>query len=192
MTKTWLTGLAAVAATALVALTVFEWRARTAASNESGRKVLYYRDPMHPSYTSDRPGRAPDCGMELEPVYRDSGRQGSHQAGVITVTPEQQKMLGLQLAKVATSAGTGTIRTLGRVMVEEDRVYLVTAGGEGWVTQLAPGTATGDLIKKGQVLATVYGREYATAERTFLYALRGLEVSRSSNVGDYQDQPAVV
>ncbi|MBK9168102.1 MAG: efflux RND transporter periplasmic adaptor subunit [Bryobacterales bacterium] len=35
------------------------------------RKVLYWVDPMHPSYKSDRPGIAPDCGMALEPVYAD-------------------------------------------------------------------------------------------------------------------------
>ena len=33
------------------------------------RKVLYYVDPMHPAYKSDKPGIAPDCGMTLEPVY---------------------------------------------------------------------------------------------------------------------------
>ena len=36
-----------------------------------GRKVLYYVDPMHPAYKSDKPGIAPDCGMKLEPVYAD-------------------------------------------------------------------------------------------------------------------------
>src|SRR5271167_2147892 len=35
------------------------------------RKILYYVDPMHPAYKSDRPGVAPDCGMTLEPVYED-------------------------------------------------------------------------------------------------------------------------
>jgi len=35
------------------------------------RHVLYYVDPMHPAYRSDRPGIAPDCGMTLEPVYDD-------------------------------------------------------------------------------------------------------------------------
>ena len=30
------------------------------AAGGDGRKVLYYQDPMHPSYTSDRPGKAPD------------------------------------------------------------------------------------------------------------------------------------
>jgi RND family efflux transporter MFP subunit len=32
-------------------------------------KVLYWVDPMHPSYKSDKPGIAPDCGMQLTPVY---------------------------------------------------------------------------------------------------------------------------
>ena len=38
-----------------------------------GRQILYYVDPMHPSYKSDKPGIAPDCGMKLEPVYADGG-----------------------------------------------------------------------------------------------------------------------
>ena len=37
------------------------------------RRILYYVDPMHPAYKSDKPGVAPDCGMQLEPVYADEG-----------------------------------------------------------------------------------------------------------------------
>lgn len=49
-------------------------KGRTAASAEkSGRKVLYWVDPMHPAYKSDKPGIAPDCGMKLEPVYAEGG-----------------------------------------------------------------------------------------------------------------------
>jgi len=45
-----------------------------AASADKGeRKVLYWVDPMHPAYKSDKPGIAPDCGMKLEPVYADGG-----------------------------------------------------------------------------------------------------------------------
>ena len=36
------------------------------------RKVLYYVDPMHPAYKSGKPGKAPDCGMPLEPVFATS------------------------------------------------------------------------------------------------------------------------
>jgi hypothetical protein len=35
------------------------------------RKVLYWYDPMHPDYKSDKPGKAPDCGMDLVPKYAD-------------------------------------------------------------------------------------------------------------------------
>jgi RND family efflux transporter MFP subunit len=42
-------------------------------AGKDGRKVLYWVDPMHPAYKSDKPGIAPDCGMKLEPVYADGG-----------------------------------------------------------------------------------------------------------------------
>ena len=35
------------------------------------RQPLYYVDPMHPAYKSDKPGIAPDCGMQLVPVYAE-------------------------------------------------------------------------------------------------------------------------
>ncbi len=36
------------------------------------RKILYWQDPMHPQYKSDKPGKAPDCGMDLVPVYAEA------------------------------------------------------------------------------------------------------------------------
>jgi Cu(I)/Ag(I) efflux system membrane fusion protein len=47
--------------------------APSGAAGKSERKVLYWVDPMHPAYKSDKPGIAPDCGMKLEPVYADGG-----------------------------------------------------------------------------------------------------------------------
>jgi RND family efflux transporter MFP subunit len=43
--------------------------AKASAGQKEGRRILHYVDPMHPSYTSDKPGIAPDCGMKLVPVY---------------------------------------------------------------------------------------------------------------------------
>lgn len=50
------------------------WWAKPAAGGiktKAGKKILYYIDPMHPAYKSDKPGIAPDCGMKLEPVYEE-------------------------------------------------------------------------------------------------------------------------
>ena len=37
-------------------------RQRGSVNGPAGR-ILYYQDPMHPWYHSDKPGLAPDCGM---------------------------------------------------------------------------------------------------------------------------------
>jgi len=134
------------------------------------RKPLYWRDPMHPSYTSDRPGKAPDCGMDLEPVYDEP--QAAATSPAVT------------LGRVERGSVQRTLKTVGRVVADENRVFPVVAGCEGWITRLEPGTATGDRVRKGQPLAVVSGREYTTAERSFLYALKTAENPPPALPGD--------
>ena len=45
------------------------------------KHILYYVDPMHPAYKSDKPGTAPDCGMTLEPVYEGDDLASKLQPG---------------------------------------------------------------------------------------------------------------
>ena len=47
------------------------WLGHATGAAPGGRKILYWVDPMHPAYKSDKPGIAPDCGMKLVPVYED-------------------------------------------------------------------------------------------------------------------------
>ena len=56
---------------------------KTIAGQNGGRRILHYVDPMHPAYTSDKPGIAPDCGMKLVPVYEGGDAE-----------PEAQKPAG--------------------------------------------------------------------------------------------------
>ncbi|MEP7363960.1 MAG: efflux RND transporter periplasmic adaptor subunit [Acidobacteriota bacterium] len=51
------------------------------------RKVLYYIDPMHPWYKSDKPGIAPDCNMPLVPVYEGDS------AAKAAAEPDNRKVL---------------------------------------------------------------------------------------------------
>src|ERR1017187_3502255 len=68
-------GLLAVIAGAFAGGYVYKAiKGSTAGTTGKGeRKVLYWVDPMHLAYKSDKPGIAPDCGMKLEPVYADGG-----------------------------------------------------------------------------------------------------------------------
>ena len=74
--------------------------------------------------------------------------------------------------------------------LDEDRVFPLSAAGDGWVTRILSGTATGNTVRKGQPLVVVYARDYTAAERTFLYAMRALENPPPVAPGDYQNQPA--
>src|ERR1700756_5688559 len=57
----------------------------------TAKKILYYVDPMHPAYKSDKPGTAPDCGMALEPVYEGEDLTSKLQLAPAAVAVLQEK-----------------------------------------------------------------------------------------------------
>jgi RND family efflux transporter MFP subunit len=142
-------------------------------------RVLYYHDPMHPAYRSGKPGVAPDCGMQLEPVYADASGKPVESAaarmpGAIFVGPERAQLIGIRTAIVERSGGHRTVRTIGRVAADETRVFRLTAATEGWIRE-SYSNSTGSLVEKGQPLATMYSREFLGAEQAYLYSLDSLE-----------------
>jgi membrane fusion protein, copper/silver efflux system len=139
----------------------YNQRAVARSSSTPGRKVLYYVDPMHPAYKSDKPGIAPDCGMQLEPVYADAGSaasgldsgSSSPPPGVVTISPEKQQLMGVRVSRVEKAPGTYQLRLFGRVAPDEARIYKLNAGIEGYIQDVSPAT-TGSLVRKNQLLAT--------------------------------------
>jgi len=134
----------------------------TAAANgpAAGRRILYYVDPMHPAYTSARPGNAPDCGMQLEPMYSDgqtsgisgSGDPASRQPGAVQMTANNQQFGGVRTTPVEKASSTHTLRLLGRVTPDEGRIYKLNAGIDGYIQDVSPAT-TGSRVRKNQLLA---------------------------------------
>ncbi len=110
-----------------------------ASSTRIARHVLYYVDPMHPSYKSDKPGTAPDCGMQLEPVYSgDAGGLGTVDRGglspeVVSINLDQQQLIGIRLVEATRTADRNHLTAPGRVVADETRSYRLTAGTDGLV-----------------------------------------------------------
>lgn len=136
------------------------------------RHVLYYVDPMHPSYRSDKPGIAPDCGMALVPVYEGERLVDQLQLAPNTffVDGGAQKLMGVHVEAVAKNAGAQLIHTTGRAEPDESRLYRLTAATEGWVRSLGNNPA-GAMVKKGEVLATFFSLELRGVERGYIGAL---------------------
>jgi membrane fusion protein, copper/silver efflux system len=144
-----------------------------ARAGTDGRRVLYYVDPMHPAYKSDRPGIAPDCGMKLEPVYADGGEPATGvaelPAGAVRINAEQQQLIGVRVDQVERTSGPRTVRLLGRVAADETRVYRVNAGVDGFVRETCD-DAVGTEVKKGQKLADFYAPDVLTLAAGFISA----------------------
>src|SRR5215472_13123063 len=171
--------LAAVLVTLLVILSYAAGRrhaARLATTSPGARHVLYWVDPMHPSYKSDHPGTAPDCGMALEPVYADDpsnalqlARAAHLPPGSVVLNGATQELLGIQLATVQSSGPPRAIRVLGHVVPEDTRVYRVNSGMEGFIRETY-NDSVGVRVNKDQKLATYYGPDVLAVESGFLAA----------------------
>jgi RND family efflux transporter MFP subunit len=194
-----------------------------AAAGTSGRRVLYYVDPMHPAYRSDKPGVAPDCGMTLEPVYADdpTGTTGTsgHKVlfyrdpqqpeytadrpglnpetghalepvyaaatsqtvppGAINISPERQQVIGVKFATVEQGGATRAIRTVGRVVADETRIGHVHTRIEGWIERVFV-DFTGDVVKKGDPMLTIYSPEMLASEQELLLAVRARDLMKAN------------
>lgn len=184
MKKAWLLLIPVLMAVCFFAGRYFQSRPAAVASNE--RRILYWVDPMHPAYKSDKPGIAPDCGMQLEPVYADGGNSASTAAlpaGAVTVTPEQRQMIGVRVEPVALRSGSRTLRLLGRVVPDEEHTYRVTAGADGFIDQVLH-NPSGTMVKKGERLATFNSPDIVTAQQALL---QGIYVS-PGNRNEYANE----
>lgn len=134
-------------------------------AGESG-SILYYRDPMHPWLTSDKPGKAPDCGMDMVPVYASAaGGEG------IRIDPGMVQNIGVRIDTVRRRDLSREVRTTGAVGVDETRQYSVNAKIGGWVEKLYA-DYTGMTVKPGQPLLEIYSPELVATQEEYLQALR--------------------
>lgn len=170
-------GSAAVALLMILSYVAGRRHMTHSATPASSRHVLYWVDPMHPDYKSDRPGVAPDCGMELEPVYAESVSatvpSTPAMQGMVSIDNEKQQLYGIRVAAVEKSTGMENIRVLGRVMPEDTRVYRLNSGMEGVVRETHD-DSVGELVKKNQKLATYYGGDVLAVASGFLAATAGV------------------
>ncbi len=144
------------------------------------KKVLYWYDPMHPKYKSDKPGIAPDCGMDLVPMYEG---QGSVEDGMIKVTPERQRALGVRSSLVEEKVISRTLRTSGLVVPDETRIAHVHVKTPGWIENVFV-DFVGQIVKKGQPLFTIYSPELVSTQEEYLIAKRGQQTLGNSSYED--------
>jgi RND family efflux transporter MFP subunit len=136
------------------------------------RRILYWYDPMHPAYKSDKPGIAPDCGMKLVPKYADEAEaMESMASGTVKLSPAKQQLIGVRTAPVVSETLTRSLRAVGIVEIDETRVAHVHTKVSGWVRRVFV-DYTWQHVMQGEPLFALYSPELVSAQQEYLLARR--------------------
>ena len=126
-------------------------------------KPLYWVAPMDPNYRRSEPGLSP-MGMALVPVFEEG------QAGSVKITAQVEHNIGVKQAPVSLRRLRNTIRAVGQVNYDEDRLLHVHARVEGWIEKLHV-KAEGNRVEAGQPLYEIYSPQLVAAQEELVLAL---------------------
>jgi Cu(I)/Ag(I) efflux system membrane fusion protein/cobalt-zinc-cadmium efflux system membrane fusion protein len=154
------------------------------AKPQKERKIKYWVSPMDPGYVRDKPGKAP-CGMDMVPVYEEEGA-GAETAGVIAGSPATIQSMGVRTAKVEVRPLSRLTLTVGLVTFNERNLSTITTKVNGWLERLYV-NATGDPVRKGQTLVSIYSPELVASQEEYLLAVRNLKAMKDSPVKEMAD-----
>jgi membrane fusion protein, copper/silver efflux system len=132
----------------------------------TGKRVLYWHDPMVPGRRFDAPGQSPFMNMRLVPVY-----EGNRDEGGVSVSPRIQQNLGIRTVEVRRETIAPRVETVGTVTFNERDQVIVQARAAGYVEALHV-RATLDRVRAGQPLADLYVPEWIAAQEELLSVRR--------------------
>ncbi len=144
------------------------------------RKPLFYRNPMNPSITSPVPAQD-EMGMDYIPVYADD--KPASLPGTVNINPVMVQDIGVRTQAAQRTTLSRSIRTSGRVTMDEERLLRLHPKYDGWVEQLFVNN-TGDAVKKGDMLLSIYSPQLMASEEEYLLALDNAEKLKDSPFDD--------
>ncbi len=165
-------------------------RKPTPSADAKKGKILYYVDPMHPQYKSDKPGVAPDCGMDLVPVYEGGpdpaaayGQSSSNPmpAGTVQIPAEKQQLIGVKFGEVQVVPLSRSVRTTGKVTFDETKIARIHTKFEGWIEN-TEADSVGKFVEQGEPLIGIYSPELVATQQEFLLAAKARGYLGNSDV----------
>ncbi|MBP0593769.1 efflux RND transporter periplasmic adaptor subunit [Paraburkholderia sp. LEh10] len=146
----------------------------------TGRKVLYWHDPMVPAQHFDKPGKSPFMDMQLQPVYADEGGGSTG----IRIDPGLQQSLGIRYATVRRQETSEGFDAVGTTQFDESQADVVQTRVTGYIDHLYA-SAPMQRIAKGAPVASLFVPDWLAPQEEYLALRRGgmdgslLEASRA-------------
>lgn len=126
---------------------------------------------MHPQIRQDKPGLCPLCGMDLIPVKKTLGNSEAVDPSAIQMSEEAAALADVQTTRVSRENPVKKVRLYGKIAPDERSLQSQTAYVGGRIEKLNI-EFTGESVRAGQTLATIYSPELFTAQQELLEAVR--------------------
>lgn len=130
---------------------------------KTGRKVLYWHDPMVPGHKFDKPGKSPFMDMQLVPVYADEGSTD----GGVRVSPTLQQNLGIRFAMVRREDTRESFDLIGTTQFDETISEVVQSRVAGYIDRLYA-RAPMQRIKRGEPVALLFVPDWIAPQEEYL------------------------
>jgi len=133
------------------------------------KKILYWQAPMDPNYKMDKPGKSP-MGMDLVPIYAEEPIAETGRT-VVKIDSEMIQNSGVRSEKAQMSNLGVLIRSYGDITENTRDQFDISSRVEGWINKLNV-KAEGDVVKKGDLLLTLYSPQLVSSQSDLISALK--------------------
>jgi Cu(I)/Ag(I) efflux system membrane fusion protein/cobalt-zinc-cadmium efflux system membrane fusion protein len=146
------------------------------ASQPGASSASESREAMSQTSSANASGSEPGVGGDPQ-----TGNMQETPLAPIQLSPQRMQSIGVQIGEVKFQPINDEIRFYGNVQADERRLAYVQTRFAGWIRKLYA-DATGDFVRKGQPLFTIYSPDLVTTEQEYLIAKKNQADLQQSSV----------
>jgi Cu(I)/Ag(I) efflux system membrane fusion protein len=124
---------------------------------------------MHPQIKMDKPGKCPLCAMDLIPLKSSGGGDDAIDDDAIQMSKEAVALANIQTKVVGRQDAIKDLQLYGTIQVDERLQQSQTSHVNGRIEKLFI-NFTGESVKQGQLIATIYSPDLLNAQQELLEA----------------------
>lgn len=155
----------------------------------AGVAALWWRLSMKPPVERQATTSGANTGSQTQPEMQGMPTEKAPTAAPQTevplapmqLSPQRMQSIGVQIGQVEYKPVSDELRFYGNVQANERRLAYVQTRFAGWIRQVYV-DATGDFVRKGQPLFTIYSPDLVTTEEEYLLAKKNAAALKQSSV----------
>ena len=126
---------------------------------------------MHPQIRQNKPGKCPICGMDLIPLKTSGSGDEAIDPNAIQLSKEAVALANIQTTVISRQNPIKELQLYGTIQADERLSQSQTSHVSGRIEKLFI-NFTGETVKQGQTIATIYSPELLSAQQELLEAAK--------------------